>query len=305
MRREAPLIVEILGSRTVVHRYGRDGDPAILAVHGFRGSHSGLEPLARALSTAGYRVLVPDLPGAGASSPLGGPHDLAGHGRWLLELAGALAPRLLLGHSFGTVVVASAIARGATHAGAVLVNPILRPPLDGPRRIATAAARAYYALAELLPERHAIRLLGSRAIAAAGGRLMTTTRDPALRRWIVREHRRQAGAFASRRAVLEAFRASTTSTVADFAGAFTRPTLVLGGDRDPLSPVAACTPEGSGLSEGDFHVFPERGHLLPYEAPWGSARLIAAWERAGERIVPLAPAAPEPSAPARAMPAPR
>lgn len=272
--------ISAYGSRTTVFSYGQEGQPTILAVHGFRGTHFGLEPLARSLSKLGYRVLVPDLPGAGESSPLLGIHDAAGYGAWLRELTEQLPrPNLLLGHSFGSVIVASAIAQGAAHDSTVLINPILEPPLTGPRRVATAAARAYYALAERLPSRLGHQLLASRLIAGIGGTLMTSTNDRELRRWIRNEHFRQAGAFASRDVVLESFIASTATTVADFADHFLGPVLLLGADRDPLTPSSACTAYATGIRSGTFHVFPGRGHLLPYEETHEVSHLIADWDR--------------------------
>lgn len=272
--------VAVSGTRTTVYSYGPEVAHPILAIHGFRGTHYGLEPLAYSLADAGYRVLVPDLPGAGASTPMSITHDAAGYGLWLRELTRQFTkPMTLLGHSFGSVIVGSAIAQGATHAGTVLINPILTSPLAGPRVFATAATRAYYALARLLPEPMGRRLLSSRTIASIGGTLMTSVKDRSLRRWIRQEHRRQAGAFASRDVVLESFAASTLSTVTDFAPTFTRPTLVLGAQRDPLTPVSAYTAELRGIANGVFHIFPESGHLLPYESADMAARLIAQWER--------------------------
>lgn len=274
------IVIDAGGSRTAVHAYGPAGGPGILAVHGFRGTHYGLEPLAATLASQGYRVLVPDLPGAGDSSPLDGIHNAAAYGAWLAELTQQV-PRqhLLLGHSFGSVVVGSAIAQGAEHSGVVLVNPILTSPLKGPRQIATAVARAYYALAGCLPHALGHRLLASKFVAGIGGSLMTSTADPALRKWIRAEHLRQAGAFASRDIVLESFAASTLATVADFAGSMSSPTLVLGGDRDPISPPKDYTAQTTRIPHGTFHIFPGRGHLLPYEETHEVSQLISRWDR--------------------------
>ena len=270
----------VRGTRTALYAYGPDDGPTILAIHGFRGTHEGLQPLAARLGEAGYRVIVPDLPGSGASGPLPGGHDAEQYGAWLLGVTEQVpTPQLLLGHSFGSVIVAAAIAQGAAHEGVVLINPILASPLTGPKRIATAAARAYYALASVLPEALGRRLLASRWIAGLSGALMTSTPDRRERRWIREEHLRQAGAFCSRDSVLESYRATIATTVTEYAPAVTRPALVIGADRDPLSPAWALTPEASGLTGGTFHVFPNRGHLLQYAEVPALTALIAAWDR--------------------------
>ncbi len=161
----------------------------------------------------------------------------------------------------------------------MLINPILAPPLEGPRRIATAAARAYYALATRLPSAFGQRLLASRIIAGISGRLMTSTTDARLRRWIRDEHLRQAGAFASREVVLESFAASIATTVMDFAHSISKPALLVGGGRDPLAGSPVHTVDATGIQGSTFHAFPERGHLLPYEETHEVARLIAEWDR--------------------------
>src|SRR5690554_3021439 len=84
--------VEVQGSRTAYWDYGpSDADTTILAVHGFRGEHHGLEPVVAFLP--GIRVIMPDLPGFGESPPLPGrAHDLAAYARWLIDFAALVSP---------------------------------------------------------------------------------------------------------------------------------------------------------------------------------------------------------------------
>lgn len=271
--------VSVQGSRAALYRYGPEDGPGILAVHGFRGTHAGLEPLAVELAAAGYRVSVPDLPGTGDSSPRAGRHDAAGYGSWIADLLRRLPPqRVVLGHSFGSVIAAHAVRRGARPPGVVLVNPILCPPLDGSRRCVIAAVRAYYALGRVLPEPAARRVLASRLIAWTSGALMTTAETGAQRSWIRAEHVRQADQFASRDTVLESYASSIVSGVPELAGELFMPTLLVGGDRDPLCPADAYGALAAELTRGSSYVFPGRGHLLPYEEAPELARVIAGWD---------------------------
>ena len=268
----------VRGSRTVLHAYGPAAGPAVLAVHGFRGTHYGLEPLARALGAAGFRVTVPDLPGAGHSTQLRGRLDTAELGAWLRELGNLLPTSpVLVGHSYGTVIVGAAISAGVRHAGVVLLNPILRAPLTSTHVLGTAATRLYYALAGRLPERIASRLLSDPVIAAIGSELMTGTDDQALRTWIRGQHLRHAGAFSSPAAVLESYAAATADTVTDYAPPRLGPSLLLGGDRDRLGASAAQLAEAAARFGGSSHVFANRGHLLPYEEVPGVTRLVTEW----------------------------
>ena len=139
--------LSVCGSTTAFWDYG-DPDSAItiVMVHGFRGDHHGLEPVVAHL--AGARIVSPDLPGFGSSHPLVGiRHDLDGYALWLREFVRALGPTgrvVILGHSFGSIVVAAALAVGLRADDVVLVNPIAAPALAGPRGILTRLAVFYY-----------------------------------------------------------------------------------------------------------------------------------------------------------------
>ena len=126
--------ISVLGSTTHFWDYG---DPAaattIVMVHGFRGDHHGLEPVVAQLS--GYRIISPDLPGFGESTPLTlVSHDIAGYSAWLGEFIaaqGLTGPVVILGHSFGSIIVSGAVAGGLDVDRVILVNPIAAPALSG------------------------------------------------------------------------------------------------------------------------------------------------------------------------------
>ena len=70
------LLLDVLGGRTAYWTYGPDdAETTVVAVHGFRGEHHGLEPVVAHLP--GVRVIMPDLPGFGETPPLPGRrHDI-------------------------------------------------------------------------------------------------------------------------------------------------------------------------------------------------------------------------------------
>lgn len=270
--------MEVAGSRTAVYGYGHPDAPAVLAVHGFRGTHLGLEPLARALAARGHRVLVPDLPATGASTPLAGRHDTDGYADWLTALSEELGtPPVLLGHSFGSVVVSAAVARGVGHRAVVLVNPIATDPLEASRRGAVAVTRAYYGLVARLPARAARALLAHRLVAVLTSELMATSTDREHRRWMRAEHVRQADMFSHREAVLEAFAASTDGTVRDFADDYRAPTLLVAGERDDLGPVESQRQLAELIGGSTLRVLPRVGHLIHFEATEAAADTVAGW----------------------------
>jgi pimeloyl-ACP methyl ester carboxylesterase len=266
--------VSVLGSDT---RYWDYGDPAeattIVMVHGFRGDHHGLEPVVAQLR--GVRILAPDLPGFGESAPLTGRrHDIDGYGQWLRGFVAALAPTgrvVILGHSFGSVIVAAAVAGGLPADDVVLVNPIAAPALSGPRGILTRLAVFYYWAAARFPERLGFALLRNRAIVRVMSVSMAKTRDPALRRWIHNQHDRYFSAFADRRVVLEAFQASVGSDVSEYAARIPERTLLIAADRDDITPVAAQYRLLDLFPAAELQVIPGVGHLIHYEAPTEAA----------------------------------
>jgi pimeloyl-ACP methyl ester carboxylesterase len=276
--------IEVAGCRTATFRYGDPDGPVVLALHGFRGTHAGLAPLSRELAARGFRVIAPDAPGCGASDRLRGVHDVESIAGWFRELARACGnPRTLLGHSFGSVIVAATAARRGEEGTAVLINPVASLPLDGVSRHGASLARLFYAAASRLPDRAGRALLAHPLGAVVSAAVMTTTRDRALRRWIRDEHRRQAGAFADRDSVLQLYRAAIAATVIDHAPALTCPTLIIGAERDQLSPVAAQRALGDSLADATVRILPGRGHLIPYEAPGLAAETIDAWLTAQQR----------------------
>ena len=91
---------------TVYYTYNDDSKlPVIIMIHGFRGTHHGLELIAKHLEN--FQVIVPDLPGFGESKPLSGEHSIDNYVKWLYEFIDNLKlsePPILLGHSFGSII---------------------------------------------------------------------------------------------------------------------------------------------------------------------------------------------------------
>ena len=269
--------VDVLGSTTRCWIYGPpEASTTIVAVHGFRGDHHGLEPIVAQLP--GIRIISPDLPGFGESTPLReGGHDIPGYRAWLSALVDRLglgSGFVLLGHSFGSIVASAAMAGGLPASKLVLVNPIAAPALAGPRGVLTRLAVFYYRLGAVLPKRLGFGLLRNRLIVRGMSVAMAKTRDSALRRWIHAEHDRYFSGFADRDTVLEAFRASVSSDVSHFAGDIHVPTLLVAADRDDITDVAAQHRLAARFPDAELVVLPEVGHLIHYEKPAEAAAAI-------------------------------
>lgn len=268
---------EVLGARTHWVEYGpADADRTLVLVHGFRGDHHGLGPVVAQLPEV--RFLAPDLPGFGASAPLAtGTHDLDGYTAWLnafLTTTGVRGTAVLLGHSFGSIVVSAAVAAGVPSPRVVLVNPIGQNALHGPRGLLTRLAVLFYRIGAALPERLGFAVLRSRLVTRIMSVTMAKTDDKALRRWIHEEHDRYFSAFASRQSLLEAFRTSVSHDVSEFAASIPQQTLLVVADRDDITPLEAQQRLVQLFADAELAVIEGVGHLIHYEKPVEAAAAI-------------------------------
>lgn len=275
VRRET---IEVLGSPTAYWVYGDDASPdTLVAVHGFRGEHHGLEPIVAHLR--GSRVVSPDLPGFGETPPIPGRrHDLELYVEWLTAFTAAVAPgEPVLGHSFGSIVVAAAVAAGLPTSKVVLVNPIGAPALQGPRGVMTRLAVFYYWAGARLPRRAGEWVLRNRAIVRITSIAMAKTRDPRLRRFIHDQHDTYFSQFADRDVLHDAFVASVSHDVSESAPSIPQPTLLIAAEKDDITPIEAERRLATLFADVSLVEIPEVGHLIHYETPAAAADAISAF----------------------------
>ncbi|MCK2028614.1 alpha/beta fold hydrolase [Microbacterium galbinum] len=270
-RREA----EVRGGTTAYWVYGPvDAETTIVAVHGFRGEHHGLEPVLAFLPEA--RVIAPDLPGFGETAPLPGrTHDLDEYAAWLGDFVAEVAPgAVILGHSFGSIVTSAAVARGLVTPRLILLNPIGAPALEGPKGVMTRLAVLYYALGARLPERLGTALLRNRLIVRVMSITMAKTSDPALRRFIHDQHDTYFSRFSDRDVLRDAFVASVSHDVRGFAPDIHVPTLLVAAQRDDITPIEAERTLATLFDDASLVEIAEVGHLIHYETPAEAAGAI-------------------------------
>lgn len=266
--------LRLLGSRTRYWEYGtRGAGPTIVVVHGYRGDHHGLEPVANLLPD--FHIVSPDLPGFGESTPMtAAPHSIAGYRDWLRAFADALglaSDPVLLGHSFGSIVAAHAVADGLPARAVILINPIADDPSKVP---GIGVTRFYYAVARRLPERAARVWLANPAVVRGMSVKLAKTRDPELRRFIHGQHRAYFSRFGSRASIVEGFDASLSTTVAAVAERIEQPVLLVAGERDEIAPLAGQFALLDALPDARLDVIPGVGHLIHYETPGAAAHAI-------------------------------
>jgi pimeloyl-ACP methyl ester carboxylesterase len=270
--------VEVAGATTAYWVYGPATDAAepltVIAVHGFRGEHHGLEPVLAFLPE--LRVIAPDLPGFGETAPLpGGIHDLNAYAQWLRDFAGAVAPgAVILGHSFGSIVTSAAVASGLETPQLILINPIGAPALEGPKGILTKLAVFYYAMGAKLPSAIGTAVLRNRLIVRATSIAMAKTADPALRRFIHDQHDTYFSSFADRDVLREAFVASVSNDVRAYAAEIDVPTLLVAAQQDDITPIEDERRLATMFPDAELVEIADVGHLIHYETPAEAAGAI-------------------------------
>ena len=269
--------VSILGSTTRYWVYGPDdARHTIVLSHGYRGEHHGLEPVIAHLP--GIRFISPDLPGFGESTPLTEvAHTIEGYAAWLGAFLDALELRgkaIVLGHSFGTIISSSAVADGLDTPALILVNPIAISGLDGPRPFATWITVLYYRTAARLPRRIGHAFLNNWLVVQFMSVNLVKTKDKALRAWIHREHHTFFNRFSDRDTVVEAFDASISTNVSEFARRIPVPTLLVAAELDDITPVSAQYELQRAMPDARLRVLGGVGHLIHYEVPELAAAAI-------------------------------
>lgn len=229
------------------------GGPSYVLVHGLIVSGRYLMPLAVRLA-AERRVLVPDLPGFGASEKPRRPLEVE-------DLAAALAAYLgtlglervvLVANSFGCQIVAALAARDA--------GPVERVVLIGPT--IDAAARSY--------PRQIARLARS------------MFREPVEYPALLAVDFLRVGPLRALRAARVAF----ADRIEDVLPRVAVPALVLRGDRDPIVPRRWAEQVTRLLPDGRLAEVPGGGHALNYGASEATCRLVHAFAEPGSAHPP-------------------
>jgi pimeloyl-ACP methyl ester carboxylesterase len=233
----------------------------------------------------GIRIISPDLPGFGETAPLPGRrHDLSAYSDWLSAFTPAVASgAVILGHSFGSIVVAAAVAAGLATPRVILVNPIGAPALEGPRGLLTRLAVFYYWAGARLPQPVGDGLLRNGAIVRVMSVSMAKTRNADLRRFIHDQHDTYFSRFADRDVLHDAFLASVSHDVREFAPRIAQPTLLVAAVRDDITPIEAERHLATLFPDAELVEIADVGHLIHYETPAPAATAIRRF---------LAPSAP-------------
>lgn len=250
--------------------YHPDKQPVILMIHGFRGTHHGLEKLIAELPD--FKVIVPDLPGFGDTPAMRDhAHTIENYSHMLREFIKELNLQnpILFGHSMGSIIAADMIAADPTITPRVVfVNPIATRPTEGLGAIKIAPGIAYHHLAgRILPEAIGMRILRNKMLFLVGSASMTKTKDKELRKWIHWNHVTYMKRFSDRKSLLEAYDSSSNTTIRDYATKLELPILMIAGKKDAIAPIKGQRSLASALKDATLIELDNVGHIVHYEKP--------------------------------------
>jgi pimeloyl-ACP methyl ester carboxylesterase len=260
---------DVRGVRMRYFTGGAAAGPELVLIHGLSGSASNWRPLV-ALLAARYRVLVPELPGHGGSSPLPAAPSLAPYADRIALVAEREAFRhaIVVGHSLGGLVAVRLALRRPDAVRAVL--------LVGAAGISSATRRAKKALAISAAVKPGRRLAPLRRTIARRPRLRSLVlrcgvADPAAMTAAVAEAFLESPALYTD--VGSAARALVADDVRVGLRALECPVAIVWGARDLQTGVAdAC--EYARRLDAPLRVIADCGHLLIGERPDACARAI-------------------------------
>lgn len=250
--------------------YNPEAEKLLIMIHGFRGTHHGMLKIIESLGS-GLRLIVPDLPGFGESQAFEGRHDIDDYIEFLDEFKNFIEPErpsLILGHSFGSIVVSHFAAKHPENISRmILVNPICSPALEGPNRFLTGLATKYYDIGGLLPEGVARAWLSLKPITKAMSVVMRKTNDKATRQYIDQQHFAHFSQFANSRQLIDAYQVSIHHDVLQVAKRIETPTLMIAGDSDDVAPLEAVKSVHRQIESSELVAIKNVGHLTHYETP--------------------------------------
>jgi pimeloyl-ACP methyl ester carboxylesterase len=253
----------ILNGRGVTYwEAGPESAQPIVLVHGFRGSHLGLQRLGEQF--ADYRIIIPDLPGQGETEALKAIHNIRHYTKWLDDFANELNLKkfLLLGHSYGSLLCLEYARRHRYKLAAPL---LLVSPIPPPTALVWLFGQ-YYRAGRVLPASWQKHWLYVAPVNRIGRRLLIRAHDPKLVKTIMAEGESEP-LQNNPRANIEELTSMFSLPLRRLIHRLDLPTYVCTGNRDQVAPFRAVLKYYGANPHIHINVIDGMGHLGPEEVP--------------------------------------
>lgn len=263
--------------------YGdKNSDAVSILIHGYRGTHHGLELIAKELAKKGQLVIVPDLPGFGEGPNLSN-YFLSNYEEWLAQFIQDVTKQFkvkvkpnLLGHSFGSVITAAYASQKKNSRQIeclILLNPI-PTAINHSKSTTDKAGDAYYWVGNKLPQPLAHKWFSAKTTTLIASEFMIKDRSKEKRQFINKEHLAHFNDFTSIKALTESYLASSNHGVKEYATRIDIPTLIIAGEKDDIAPLEKQIKLYQALPKGTINIIETSGHLTHYESPKLVANMI-------------------------------
>lgn len=264
--------IQINGLNTHYFVLNPEATKPLIILHGLRGDHQALIEFGKQF--AGYRVIIPDLPGHGQSDELSN-HTLGSYTEWLLDFIEALDifGVVLVGHSLGANIAMAAanIDRGKRIAKTILF--VMYPKYH--TTIYNRGIKALYKTGKILPTGVAEGILQSRPMSFLTIRTMVSTKDKQVAKWIVNDGHR-AAQNVSNKVVSEVFEDMEGVDMSRFVDDSV-PQLFIITSEDKFSHNNEIRRISEGLEGSELIDIDNLGHLAPLEDPERLVEAIRHW----------------------------
>ncbi|HXH26751.1 MAG TPA: alpha/beta hydrolase [Candidatus Acidoferrum sp.] len=256
-------------------RNPKAADSAVLVLHGFMADYRSMEPFVTALQVPPKtRVLLPDLPGFGASEPLGDEPSVDDYVDWAVKFVRTVAPDIkqltIIGYSFGAYIAIVLASRGVLPLKKMtLITPVVKITVpvqlytSGFDSLAAVSMKAVTKLYTWQPNFDFTTYYLSK----------TKSREQKEK---LKLHRRTELATLRPELVLNLYRTLADMDLLPYAGCIDVPVMVVMAQKDNLASNRSTKQFIHRLRTYVYQtVVPRAGHLLPYEDPLLLAQLIS------------------------------
>ncbi|WP_374159920.1 alpha/beta fold hydrolase [Mycobacterium sp. G7A2] len=247
---------------------------SVVALPGWKGTDLGLRAVLTPLVANGYRTLTVNLPGNGVSqnSITDQRASISSLSKLTIDVIESIVgrrPVVLLGHSFGATIAAAAAAQSSNVnlLGLILISPVACVPST--KRVGLGGVLNRAALSV------AIKVLRGpmwTANIATGVRTLENVSNSMLARrgiggmWHIRKNSlRERGFAPSPKDIADQLTIAASNSCLDSASRITAPTVIIAGDRDPMSTAAEIDRLASTFGNCEVHLITGAGHLAHHE----------------------------------------
>lgn len=252
---------------TFFKTYHAGKSPTIIMLHGFRGTHQEMYPIARSLGKC--RVIIPDLPGHGQTPPLQQEHSISNLIPWLHSFIENLQldePPILAGYSLGGVLAAYyAMDYPNTISKLILIAPLTSPTgkREGSRE--SRAVHRHYNMGYLMPSVLARSWFTSPALVGKIFRHMATSSSQKTRQSTKDLLHRVLQGSALPRVVKETHQSFLHRHIGEVSEKINVSTLYIYGNLDTIAPIADQLAASRRITYVQNVQIDNAGHLIPYE----------------------------------------